>query len=302
MKPQTGPNRYQFVPLVLFSVLIVGHTSTPRAAAQAQVQYTITDLSTLGGSQSAAGSINKVGQIAGFADTEMNQAFHAFRYANAGRTDLGTFGGDNSYAKGINDNGEIVGNAQSSGNLGDHAFLYSNGKMSDLGTLGGTASVATGINNGSQVVGWSYIKGTTERAFLYSGGKMTDLNQVIPTNSEWILVYASAINDTGQIVGGGINPAGENHAFLLTPVSVAAPHVAWLRSVQLLDGVVTLTGTNSALAANYPYYVRATPDPTLPRSAWPYIATNFFAADGSFTNSFDAEDSSACYLIEVPQP
>ena len=46
---------------------------------------------------------------------------------------------------------------------------------------------------------------------------MYDLNNLIPANSGWTLVNASAINDLGQIVGNGlVNGAG--HAFRLDPV------------------------------------------------------------------------------------
>jgi probable HAF family extracellular repeat protein len=47
---------------------------------------------------------------------------------------------------------------------------------------------------------------------------MRDLNNLIGAGSEWTLQYASAVNDNGQIVGYGINPLGQIHAFLLTPV------------------------------------------------------------------------------------
>jgi probable HAF family extracellular repeat protein len=47
---------------------------------------------------------------------------------------------------------------------------------------------------------------------------MTDLNSPIATNSGWLLKVAAAINDNGQIVGWGVNPSGEIHAFLLTPL------------------------------------------------------------------------------------
>jgi len=47
---------------------------------------------------------------------------------------------------------------------------------------------------------------------------MQDLNNLIPPNSGWSLSVAYAINKSGQITGQGtIN--GEQHGFLLTPVS-----------------------------------------------------------------------------------
>jgi probable HAF family extracellular repeat protein len=46
---------------------------------------------------------------------------------------------------------------------------------------------------------------------------LTDLNSLVP-GSGWTLESATAINDSGQIVGMGTNPAGQGDAFLLTPV------------------------------------------------------------------------------------
>ncbi len=47
---------------------------------------------------------------------------------------------------------------------------------------------------------------------------MIDLNDLIPSNSGWMLADAKAINDSGQIVGYGFDINGEQHAFLLTPI------------------------------------------------------------------------------------
>jgi PEP-CTERM motif len=46
---------------------------------------------------------------------------------------------------------------------------------------------------------------------------MTDLNS-LPSGSGWTLESAVAINNAGDIVGTGINPAGANDAFLLSSV------------------------------------------------------------------------------------
>src|SRR5262249_19822311 len=46
---------------------------------------------------------------------------------------------------------------------------------------------------------------------------MTDLNQLIPPDSGWVLVSASAINESGQIVGYGYFQGGPSRAYLLTP-------------------------------------------------------------------------------------
>lgn len=56
------------------------------------------------------------------------------------------------------------------------------------------------------------------RAFLDRNGAWIDLNTLIPANSGWVLVNASAINNAGQIVGTGrVNGGSQSQGFLLTP-------------------------------------------------------------------------------------
>jgi probable HAF family extracellular repeat protein len=181
----------------------------------------LTDLGlSFGGTRSRAHGINNNGQIVGMATTAGNATFHAFLYSSGVLSDLGTLpGGNNSFASSINNDGKVVGYSYVTGNSAYHAFLYNGGSMLDLGTLGGSASVADAINIKGQIVGWaqtSFAAGGSQDAFLYSGGVMKDLNSLIPGNSGWKLVEATAINDNGQIVGYGTNPAGQTDAFLLT--------------------------------------------------------------------------------------
>ncbi len=166
---------------------------------------TMTDLGTLGGSNSLATAINKHGQIVGWAQTAGNAAHHAFLYSNGQMTDLGTLGGASSAACAINDTGQILGMADTTNfPYGDsHPFIYSDGRMTDLTTLGATFGEVRGFNNNGQVVGWAKTSAGAVHAFLYSGGIMTDLNTVIDTNSGWTIYVAQAVNDLGQITGWG---------------------------------------------------------------------------------------------------
>jgi probable HAF family extracellular repeat protein len=179
-------------------------------------------LGTLGGANSTAYAINAAGQVVGTADISNSLSdSHAFLYSNGSMTDLGTLGapaGTDSTALGINAAGQFVGKLAFSVNV-YHAFVYSNGMMTDLGTFGGEHSEAEGINALGQVIGFSSVaSGALPHAFLYINGTMTDLNSLLPTGSGWTLADAHGINDEGQIVGAGINPSGQQHAFLLTPV------------------------------------------------------------------------------------
>jgi probable HAF family extracellular repeat protein len=87
--------------------------------------------------------------------------------------------------------------------------------MLDLGRVPGDFfAEASGVNQRGEVVGTSF--GVLPRAFVWRDGQMLDLNTLISHESNWALILAQAINDGGQIVGGGVHNQ-EAHAFLLTP-------------------------------------------------------------------------------------
>jgi probable HAF family extracellular repeat protein len=88
-----------------------------------QVQYTVTDLGTLGGSTSQATGINNLGQVVGNAAVSTGY-YYAFLYSSGTMSDLGILGGGDSFADGINASGQVVGYGWAS-TLTDHAFLYS---------------------------------------------------------------------------------------------------------------------------------------------------------------------------------
>jgi probable HAF family extracellular repeat protein len=175
-----------------------------------------------GGNDSAATAINRFGQVVGSSDD--NGSFYAFIWSRtAGMKNLGKLPGyDSSVASAINDLGQVAGESDClSCSLEEHAVLWgkTKGSMLDLGVLpGGSVSAAEGINNAGQVVGVSDFSGRLH-AFVWSPSTgMLDLNSLIPANSGWVLIGATAINDQGQIVGEGtLNGQQTPEAFLLTP-------------------------------------------------------------------------------------
>lgn len=202
-------------------------------------EWVMHELETLGGTFSSLISLNDNGAVVGYSQTgeahplyEGREIRHAFMWqADVGMVDLGTLGGYESSAEDVNDSGVVVGSAETEDFLEyyglqpvTHAFLHQNGQMQDLGTLGGHLSGANAINNLGHVVG---VSGTSLddilafSVFLWRGGVMHDLNQRIPQDSGWSLGWVTDINDAGQIVGSGVNPEGQGHAFLLTPLGCA---------------------------------------------------------------------------------
>jgi len=174
------------------------------------------------GTGGAAYGINDAGQVVGDVSNV------PFIYSGGTFTYLPTFGGMFNIATAINAAGtQVVGfsNTAANGDTTQHAFLYSNGTLTNLGTFGDyDESSANAINDSGQIVGLCFSPNGgfgTNNAFIYEDGTLTNLNSLIPADSDWILEDATAINDSGQIAGYGIDPAGTAEAFLLTPTAVA---------------------------------------------------------------------------------
>jgi probable HAF family extracellular repeat protein len=217
-----------------------------------------------------ADGINNAGSIVGVGVATASGGVHAYLltgWPGGTITDLGTFTnavGTKSFANKINDAGQVVGRSDLTAGGSFHAFVWSDanqngisdaGEMKDLGALaGGSNSVAYDINASGQVVGFSEVTGGAEHAFVWHDdngngapdpGEMKDLNSLTP-GSGWTLQEARAINDGGQIVGFGLNPSGDTHAFLLTPsVSTGLPPSGFssISASGKYNGTATLTAT-----------------------------------------------------------
>jgi probable HAF family extracellular repeat protein len=186
------------------------------------------------------------------------EGMHAFVWSPVTNEleDLGALGGSNSGARDINEAGYVVGYATASSYPDpwvSHAFLWDGSNMQDLGTLGGNSTVALLINNNNQVAG---ISGTypSRNAFFWEDGQMTDLGvwEPVAMNDAGVITgYAGDsavvwngdsledlnqliapslpdrpqlwtgydINELGQILARGDTPGGNEHAYVLTPIS-----------------------------------------------------------------------------------
>ena len=196
-----------------------------------QVVYHITDLSSLGGTNSRGNSINNPGLVAGYSNLPGNQSRHASVWFHGEHLDLGTLGGPNSSVAWPvkNTSGIIAGIAQTStpDPLGETwscrsffgppnntgftclGFVWENGLMRALPTLGGNNGFATGVNNRREIVGWAEnsVRDPTcvppqvlqFRAVIWGPGDgETRELPLIPGDTS---SSATAINDNGQVVG-----------------------------------------------------------------------------------------------------
>jgi probable HAF family extracellular repeat protein len=117
----------------------------------------MTDLGTLGGSDSSAVAINGNGEVIGNSELTGSSTFHAFFYQGGVMNDIGLGSQYASTAFGINSNGDIVGSTMYAGANGQsHGFLFSGGNLYDLNllidpTLGLVITDATGINDNGYI-------------------------------------------------------------------------------------------------------------------------------------------------------
>ena len=116
-----------------------------------------------------------------------------------------------------NDIGHVVG--QRSSAAGFQIFIYSEGVIADIGIDWGVGD----INNSGQLVG-SFDKEGISTGYLYEDGVLYDLNDLI-SDTRWHIIEALDINNSGLIVGRGIDPEGYDRAFILTPLLHYPPPV-----------------------------------------------------------------------------
>ena len=176
--------------------------------------YAVTELGTLGGSESIAYGLNDTSQVVGASQTSTG-AFHAFVWNDGAMLDLGTLGGETSRAWAINNAGVIVGESHLVGQSGDanfKAFIYQNRQMTALPTLGGTWSAAYDINDSGVIAGLSYNTLQREQAVTWSSGVITNIAVSGGATDQRTRAYG--INNAGQAAGWGYTPlGGPNNAF-----------------------------------------------------------------------------------------
>jgi probable HAF family extracellular repeat protein len=184
------------------------------AAAAANAQQ-LTELGSLGGTNTRARWLSEDGSVAvGFSNNSSNLS-RAFRWTRSGgMTDLGTLGGSTSIAYGVSNDGAIVVGTSTNGSNVSRAFRWTNaGGMTDIGTLGGNTAEAYRISgDGSTIVGISETGIGRINAFKWTNSGMINLGTLGGNYSQ-----ANGVSfDGSTIVGITQNILNESRAFLWT--------------------------------------------------------------------------------------
>jgi len=201
--------------------------TVPLAAASL---FVVTDLGSLGGSQSTAFGINSQGTAVGAAQLPSGMG-SAFVSSGGTMTALSAADATSSQANGINSSGQVVGTVYSFS--GARATVWTGGLFSNLGTLGGVDSYALAINDAGSIAGSAGVRSGDAHAFLASNGHLTDLGTL--GNSSWSAAYG--VNNSNQVTGYSTTPDGAFHAF------------RWDESAGMVD-IGTLGGNSYGMAIN----------------------------------------------------
>jgi probable HAF family extracellular repeat protein len=168
------------------------------AEAGSTARWTIHDLGTLGGKESAALDVNNRGQIVGWAETGRKAGGipvkHAVLWQQGKRIDLGVkyLPGRSSMASKINDRGDIVLATDFDG-----SFLLRGGKLVKL-----RLTEVYALNERGQVIGIGFAGNGSLHGFLWESGKPTDLGSLEQRRrAAWEESAPTALNERGQIVG-----------------------------------------------------------------------------------------------------
>lgn len=189
------------------------------ASVRAGPAYTVTDLGTLGGSQSDGGRVNDRGYVLGTSLLPGDAVRRAFLWSvDTGKLELGTVTdpAHSQFVGDLNELNQVVGYELI--DLVPRAFFYSDGAFRDLGgprlpsrpIFGVNSSAAVGLNDSGTVVG-----GYATHAAIWRRGSLIDIGSLGGDAPE-IASGALNVNNRGQVVGNSWTkvPGGTNNAFL----------------------------------------------------------------------------------------
>lgn len=174
----------------------------------------------------------------------------------------------------INENNKIVGTIS-------QAFIYDY----DLKTLvtlpvleGGLYSSAYDINELNQVAGRSESANGYRAVIWDEMGDIEDLNNMLSADTGWVLTSATAMNDSGDIVGTGTRD-GVAHGFLLTTGTISGPPPAQNEPPVAAASADVYAG-KAPLMVNFDSSGSSDPDGEIAGYSWEFM-------DGSFSTDMN---------------
>jgi uncharacterized membrane protein len=160
-----------------------------------------------------ANAINNAGTIVGGLEKNGGCCL-GFELKNGSYQVIVREGSDDTQLTGINNLGKAVGLDIVNG--AGYSFLYVNGRSQTL-RIPGQLAAAEGINDASALVGTYYPTLRANQGFLYQNGVFQEI--AFPGST---FGTASAINNSGEIVGSFIDSAQNLHGYTWTPPADAA--------------------------------------------------------------------------------
>lgn len=138
--------------------------------------------------------------------------------------------GNYSSGRDINNFEVAVGIARAGIDSPNRAAIWdASGNVTIFGTFGGERSLFNAINDSGIAVGMAHAAGDVETAMItFDGTTMIDLNSLVDLTGTGLVHLSEAfdINQNGDIVGIGINSAGQDQAFVISVVPI--PAAVWL--------------------------------------------------------------------------
>lgn len=196
-----------------------GVTPSLRYSPVTAQRYFITDLGTLGGTESFAYALNDHGQVVGMSRIAGDTSTHAFLYTERKMIDLYPFNSQEIQTVGptsINNAGQIASGTIINGVYVPAVLDSLTGRLITIGSLGGITDfnfngVATSINSQGNATGYSYLDSLNRHGFLYMNASFSDIGSFGGYSA------GLAINDENQIAGfASDSNTGSAHAFLYT--------------------------------------------------------------------------------------
>jgi probable HAF family extracellular repeat protein len=215
------PRNWQLASVCLLVFALLPAIAVRRGRAQGTT-YTVTEVGTLGGSQSRGYGLNNCGSVVGDSFPTNSFASHPFLADGGQLIDMGTFGGQTGTAYDINASGEACGAADLSNGI-THPFVWTKnaGKAEiDISSIGGPSSLgwAEAINDSGVVVGIINTTSLVELGFVWQQSTGT---QVVPAFNGGVTSEAYGVNNAGAIVGSAGLSTGTSHAYILSGGTMA---------------------------------------------------------------------------------